>query len=138
MAKRILHADDEPMVLGVTSAVLRHEGYEIHHANDGQEAVDTAKLMLANGGLDLVLMDMRMPKKNGLEAIKEIRTFSETQIPIIILSGHMPDEVMEEAYSMNCEVLPKPYKNQDLIDRVRQSIFGSSSQGTSPQNPQYA
>lgn len=137
MKKRILHADDEAIILKLTSHILGQEEYEIYPVHDGQEAVDAARTMLAQGGLDLVLMDMRMPNRDGMSAIQEIRLFSKN-IPIIILSGYMTEELKKKAYDFNCAFMLKPYRNQELIDKVRQTLSGASPEPTtSPVQPTY-
>ena len=81
MAKRILIVDDEPRYLRLLEANLRTEGYEVVTAQDGLQAVD----VFSNQPIDLVLMDVMMPKLDGFGATQRIREFSNS--PIIILTA---------------------------------------------------
>jgi CheY-like chemotaxis protein len=117
---RILHADDEDLIYNVTSRILKPEGYELHRAHDGIEAVDFTRQMLREGGLSLVLMDMRMPRMGGLDAIKQIRQFS--QIPILVISGRMTEDLVQDCVSLNCDYLFKPYKCAELVEKVKQNL----------------
>ena len=81
MAKRILIVDDEPRYLRLLEANLRTEGYEVVTAQDGAQAVD----VFSGQPIDLVLMDVMMPKLDGLSACTEIKTRMGESAPIIIL-----------------------------------------------------
>ena len=84
MAKRILIVDDEPRYLRLLEANLRTEGYEVVTAQDGAQAVD----VFSNQPIDLVLMDVMMPKLDGFGVIENLRADPELQnIPIIVISA---------------------------------------------------
>ncbi len=121
MVVRILHADDEAFILSLSSSVLGSEGYEVLQAHDGQEAVDIAR----KGGLDLILMDMKMPNKDGMSAIEEIRNFSKN-IPIVIISAYIAAELKQKASNFNCAYLLKPYRCEELVGTVKQILERNS------------
>ena len=77
MAKRILLVDDEPLILKGLKFSLEQDGYETDTAADGEEAL--AKMR--NGGYDIVLLDVMLPKLSGIEVCQNIRETSN--VPII-------------------------------------------------------
>ncbi len=82
--KRALVVDDTVLVRTFVSRSVRAAGYEVFEAEDGEEAIQLANLYFP----DLIIMDVRMPKKDGIEALHELRqnpVFAET--PIIMLTG---------------------------------------------------
>jgi CheY-like chemotaxis protein len=81
--RRILVVDDEPEVLRLLEGTLTEAGYEVITASDGAEAVRRWREL--NGG-DLVILDILMPQKDGLETIIELKTHSPG-VPIIAMSG---------------------------------------------------
>ena len=70
MALKILLAEDEEALSRVYKAALEHQGYEVDQAFNGQEAVDLA----AQNAYQVMIMDIMMPIKTGIEALKEIRS----------------------------------------------------------------
>lgn len=89
MARRILCADDEPELLNTLQILFRSAGYEILTAANGEEAV--AKFREHKDTLDAVVLDLRMPGKDGISAAREIRSESE-HIPIVALSAYIEGE----------------------------------------------
>src|SRR5512139_810096 len=77
---KILVADDEPKILMFVRANLEARGYEVHIAHDGVEAVETASRVSP----DVVVLDVNMPRMDGIEACRRIREWAA--MPIIILS----------------------------------------------------
>ncbi len=82
MAKKVLLVDDDKMARGFFRTLLAGEGYEVLEAGDGAEAVR----LFRQGGVDLLVTDIFMPKMNGLDAILEMDPRSHG-IPVIALSG---------------------------------------------------
>lgn len=82
MPKRVLVVDDDAMARGYIRTLLGQEGYEVIEAGDGKEAV---RLFRA-GKVDLIVMDIFMPKMSGLDAILELDPKS-SGVPVIALSG---------------------------------------------------
>jgi CheY-like chemotaxis protein len=90
--KRILLVDDEPDFLKLMKFWLESKGYYVVTAVDGENAVDLAK----KEELNIILIDLRMPKMDGVEAIKKIREFDKN-IPIIVISAYVDDPKAAEA-----------------------------------------
>jgi CheY-like chemotaxis protein len=90
--KKILICEDEKDVWEFLESLLIKAGFEVHIATDGKEAVDKAREIKP----DLLLLDIRMPKINGLEAAKMIRDFDRV-VKIIFLTGFQSQELLKEA-----------------------------------------
>jgi len=89
--KRILIADDEPDILEIVSYNLTKEGYEIYTAKDGNEAIERAKQL----NPDLIILDIMMPKKTGIEVCKILRSQSFFQDTLIIFLTALNDETSQ-------------------------------------------
>jgi two-component system, OmpR family, alkaline phosphatase synthesis response regulator PhoP len=88
---RILIADDEPDILEIISYNLGKEGYEIHTAKDGNEAIDKAKLI----NPDLIILDVMMPKKTGMEVCQILRNQPLFENTLIIFLTALSDEASQ-------------------------------------------
>lgn len=114
MAKRILIVDDEPRYLRLLEANLRTEGYEVVTAQDGLQAVN----VFSDQPIDLVLMDVMMPKLDGFGATQRIREFSS--IPIIILTAKGDEQDRVRGLDLGADdYLIKPFSATELLARVR-------------------
>jgi C4-dicarboxylate-specific signal transduction histidine kinase len=112
-------ADDEPdMLRFLKSQLLDH--YQVLEAVDGQQAVDKASQFLP----DVILLDMMMPEKDGLEACRELRQKSTTQaIPIILLTARADEETKMAALKAGAsDFLPKPFSTTELHVRIRNLV----------------
>jgi PAS domain S-box-containing protein len=116
----VLVAEDDADVRALLHAVLTGRGYEVIIAENGQVAVD---LFRANPeAVDLILLDMIMPGKNGQEALAEIRE-CRPDIKAIYLSGYAADFMKSRGISDQCvELLDKPFKSSDLLRKVRDTL----------------
>src|SRR5688572_1571824 len=86
MAKRVLIVDDEPRYLRLLEANLRTEGYEVTTAQDGVQALE----VFSAQPIDLVLLDVMMPRLDGFATCQRIREFSN--VPIVILTAGAEDQ----------------------------------------------
>src|SRR3990172_9076628 len=117
MAKRILIVDDEPRYLRLLEANLRTEGYEVITAADGMQAVN----VFSDQPVDLVLMDVMMPKLDGFGATQRIREFSS--VPIIILTAKGDEQDRVRGLDLGADDdLVKPFSATELLARVRQKL----------------
>ena len=112
MAKRILIVDDEPRYLRLLEANLRTEGYEVVTAQDGLQAVG----VFSDQPIDLVLMDVMMPKLDGFGATQRIREFSSTPIIILTAKGDEQDRVRGLDLGAD-DYLVKPFSATELLAR---------------------
>lgn len=113
MAK-ILIVDDERVLVKGIKFNLEHEGYQVQDAYDGEEAVELAR----EGGFDLIILDVMMPKIDGLQACMRIREFSN--VPIIMLTAKSEDA--DKLMGFECgadDYVTKPFNILELKARVR-------------------
>jgi signal transduction histidine kinase/ActR/RegA family two-component response regulator len=115
--KRILITEDNPVNVFVIKQFLERWGAHVEVAINGQEAID----FLLKQQFDLILMDVQMPVKNGLQATLEIRMsdYKWKDIPIIALTASHEDEVKDDIISsgMNDYVI-KPFEPEDLLQKL--------------------
>lgn len=120
--RRVLVAEDEALIRLDLAEMLREEGYEIvGEAGDGQEAVDLAESLRP----DLVIMDVKMPRRDGIDAASEIA--SKRIAPIVILTAFSQRDLVERARDAGAMAyLVKPFSVTDLIPaiEVAMSRFG--------------
>jgi two-component system alkaline phosphatase synthesis response regulator PhoP len=114
--KKILIADDEPDILEIIQYNLVREGYEVITAKDGDEALQKAKLV----NPDLVMLDIMMPKKNGVEVCQLLRAQPAFQHTLIIFLTALSDESthIKGLESGADDYVSKPISPKVLISRV--------------------
>jgi len=114
--KRILIADDEPDILEIISYNLTKEGYEIYTAKDGYEAVERAKQL----NPDLIILDIMMPKKTGVEVCQLLRSQSLFQDTLIIFLTALNDEAshIKGLETGADDYVSKPISPKVLVSRV--------------------
>ena len=115
--ERILIVDDEKEIRDLIDIYLKGEGYETIKAENGEEALHILK---AND-IDLIILDIMMPKVNGIEACLKIR--EEKEMPIIMLSAKSED--MDKILGLNTgadDYLTKPFNPLELVARVKSQI----------------
>ena len=109
----VLIVDDEQRILNFLSSKLRASGYEIITASDGVEALEQVQAQEP----DLVVLDILMPKKDGFETLKELRTFSS--VPVIVLSAKGTNADKVKGLSLGADdYLGKPFSPDELIARI--------------------
>ena len=121
--RRILLVDDDPDVRRSIGATLAAAGYEVITAEDGDEAVRRWRDL--DGG-DLVLLDLFMPEKDGLETIVELRSHTPG-VPIIAMSGGGSTgrvDILQDAKMLGAlETLEKPFTSRVLLDMVARTLL---------------
>ena len=113
MAK-ILVVDDEQVLVKGIKFNLEHEGYQVEVGYDGEQAVELAR----EGGFDLVLLDLMMPKIDGLQACMRIREFSNVPIIMLTAKGEDTDKIMGFECGAD-DYITKPFNLLELKARVR-------------------
>ena len=127
LPKRVAIVDDDLELRTTYSFVLEHLGYRTLTASDGDEIVNHVLRVDAESP-DVILMDYRMPKMNGLEAAKRIlRDRPGTKIII----STADDSVKQQAISAGMTFLQKPFSLDELADAIEESL-GGSGQNTNP------
>ena len=114
--KQILIADDEPDILEIIRYNLEKEGYEVHTAKDGNEAIEKAKQLYP----DLIILDIMMPRKNGVEVCSILRTQPSFQDTLIIFLTAMSDESsqIKGLETGADDYISKPISPKVLVSRV--------------------
>ena len=112
---RILVAEDAQQLSHVLSSAMTASGYQVDIANNGQEAVEQAK----ENAYDVIILDIMMPVKSGLEALKEIRaTGNRTYIMMLTAMGEEDDKVTGLDAGAD-DYLTKPFSLKELLARLR-------------------
>ena len=119
-SKRILLVEDAATMRMVESMTLRGAGYEVLTASNGEEGV--AKAIAEQP--DLILMDVIMPKMNGLDACKKIRESENMKsIPIIMLTTRSEEDQVEIAFTYGCnDYITKPFDTLELLEKIKSHL----------------
>lgn len=114
MLKILIAEDDETSMLHLQLS-LRSMGYELLYVDNGADAISVCK---QNKDLNILLLDIKMPDINGIEVIKEIRTFNKELI-IIVQTAYYATSFEKEAEEAGCnEFLNKPINKSVLISTI--------------------
>lgn len=114
----ILVAEDDDALLKLSEIILTQNGYEVITARDGQEAI--YKFIESKDRIQLVLLDMVMPRKSGKEALEEMRRVNP-EIKAVILSGYTADRInKDEVRDGHTNLLFKPISPKSLLKKVRE------------------
>ena len=114
MAKRILLVDDEPLILKGLRYTLEQEGYEIMTATDGEEAL---KVFMENQ-VDLILLDVMLPKMDGIQVCQRIRENSNVPIIMLTAKGEDMDKILGLEYGAD-DYMTKPFNILEVKARIK-------------------
>ena len=114
----LLVADDDPAVRDSLERTLRHAGYQVIAAPDGQAALDR----LREGGVDLVLTDLRMPGLTGLELLREAKAVAPDVDVILLTAFGTVEEAVKAMKDGAIDFLTKPFRQAQLMKVVRQAL----------------
>ena len=114
---RILIADDEEGIRESLSLILNGE-YDLEFAGDGEETLSR----LTKESFDLVLLDIKMPKLDGLEVLKRLK--GHNHLPaVLILTAYQSVELAKEAVKLGAQnYLPKPFEREQILNAVRGAL----------------
>ena len=129
---RILLVDDEQAVQTLLTYPLRKDGYEVVSAQDGRQALD----LFAEQRFDLVVLDIMMPRLDGIEVCRRLR--ARSQVPIIMLTAK--DDEVDKVLGLEMgadDYITKPFSVREFRSRVRAALRRSEMGGgrTTPQEP---
>ncbi len=111
---RVLVVEDDAAIADVLRRTLRQEGHEVRSAGDGVEALELAESFVP----DLVILDLGLPKLDGVEVCRRLR--AESDAPILILTARTDtDDRVEGLDSGADDYLVKPFERQELLARMR-------------------
>jgi DNA-binding response OmpR family regulator len=110
---RVLVVDDEKRILNFLISKLKFTGYEVHTAGTGVEALEMVRTKNPN----LVVLDVMMPRMDGFETLKKLRSFSS--VPVIILSARGANEDKIKGLGLGADdYLAKPFNPNELVARI--------------------
>lgn len=116
----ILLAEDDDLVRQLLSRVLRGQGYRVLEASDGQTAIDMFRN--ASADVQLVLTDLMMPRRSGLELVDSVLAFKQGT-PIVVMSGFTSDpEGAKRLNELGMTVIDKPTTPTEVLTKVRQTL----------------
>ncbi len=130
---KVLVVDDESRMRKLVKDFLTRSGYDVLEAGDGEQALD---IFFKEKDIALIVLDVMMPKMDGWQVCKEIRTFS--QVPIIMLTarGDEQDELTGFKLGVD-EYIAKPFSPKILVARI-EAILRRAGQGSSDDTLEYA
>ena len=113
-ARRVLVVDDDPSILKLVGYALAQEGYEVHSTGDGAEV----EALFAEVSPALVILDVMLPGKSGLEIARDLR--ARSSVPIIILSARAEevDRILGLEFGAD-DYVTKPFSPRELVSRVK-------------------
>lgn len=114
--QKILVVDDEPDIVELIAYNLKREGYQVYTASNGQEAVSTAKKVMP----DLIILDVMMPKMDGIEACRIMRAMPEFKSTFMVFLTARSEEYSEIAgFNVGADdYIAKPIKPRALLSRI--------------------
>jgi DNA-binding response OmpR family regulator len=117
MSTHVLLAEDDEDVRALAELVLRREGYEVTAVSDGQAALDAA----ADRTPSVAVLDVSMPRMDGLETARRLRERAETrEVPIMLLTARVTEADRERGRDAGVDaLLDKPFSPAVLAERVR-------------------
>ena len=114
MARRVLIVDDEPLIVKGLKYSLEHDGFETESAADGEEAVNK----FFAGQFDLILLDVMLPKLNGIEVCRRIREKSNVPIIMLTAKGEDMDKILGLEYGAD-DYMTKPFNILEVKARIK-------------------
>lgn len=112
--KRVLVVDDEESILKVVSYALSQEGFEVHTATDAAGA----EFIFSEIDPDLVILDLMLPGKSGLDVARDLREHSDTPIIMLSARGDEVDKVLGLEFGAD-DYVTKPFSPRELVSRVK-------------------
>jgi nucleoid-associated protein ndpA len=125
---KLLLVDDDVELTELLSSLLTLEGFDVQTANNGLEA-----LQKLDESHELVLLDVMMPKLNGLDTLKEIRKVSNVPVMMLTARGEDIDRVLGLELGAD-DYLPKPFNDRELVARIRAILRRSVSPSNNVDN----
>ena len=129
MASRIALVDDDRNILTSVTMALEAEGYDVVSYNDGEEALAG----IGSTPVDLAVLDIKMPRMDGMELLKKLRTTNE--LPVIFLTSK--DDEIDEMLGLRMgadDYITKPFSQRLLIERIRAVLRRKTVKETDPES----
>ncbi|MEY2434523.1 MAG: hypothetical protein QOC92_4248 [Acidimicrobiaceae bacterium] len=125
----VLVVDDDPVILKLLEVNFEMEGFTVLTAKDGEEGIEVAR----SEQPDLIVSDIMMPKKSGLELVIDLKSDPRTsEIPIILLSAKAQNADVRSGMDAGADdYVTKPFEPLDLVDRVNRLLEARASKRSS-------
>ena len=118
--RSILVVEDDDVALDLLAEILRRHHFQVWTASSVAFALE----LLEKRSVDLVLSDIRMPERGGMDLLKQIRE-NQSRIPVVLLSAFGDEHLWVEALSAGAvDLIPKPFKKQEIIDVINKTLAG--------------
>ena len=115
---KILVIDDEPVVLNSCRKVLEEDGFDVYLVPSADEALKAMKKKV----FDLLLVDVKMPKHNGIYLMQKVKE-KWPDVPIIVMSGYPTPDTITDGAKMGADAfIAKPFTPDELLETIRQVI----------------
>jgi DNA-binding response OmpR family regulator len=111
---RALVVDDEPPLVRLVTSYLEREGFQVQAAGDGEQAVELAKSWQP----EVIVLDLMLPRTDGIEACRQIRTFSDAYIVMLTARAEEVDKLVGLGVGAD-DYLTKPFSPRELVARIR-------------------
>jgi two-component system response regulator FlrC len=126
--KSILVVEDDAVALDLLEEILKRNNFRVWVASSVAMAVG----VLERVDVDLVLSDIRMPERGGMDLLRLLREQRPT-LPVVLLSAFGDEHLWVEALSYGAvDLIPKPFKKQEIIDVINRTLFGPSGPEGNP------
>jgi len=123
-SKKVLVAEDSSVIQNLTKRILQFQNYEITSVRDGQEVLE----VLAKNDFDIILMDINMPKMDGIECTRQIRSLEDdlkAEVPIVAITGNARNYSREDFKDAGInDFLQKPIDFDLLVETVKKFTSG--------------
>ncbi len=126
MNRKVLLIEDEPNIIEAIRFLLMRDGWEVETHSDGSTAVQAVQ----KSGPALVILDMMLPGRSGMDILRDLREISETaNLPVLMLTarGQSRDRDMAERAGVS-RFMTKPFSNAEVLDVVRDLLAQAPSQ----------
>ena len=125
---KILVVDDDAIVIKSCRRILEAEGFEVTSVPSADEALEKIKYY----EFDLLLMDVKMPKHDGIFLMREVKK-NWPDIPIMVMSGYPTPETIADVLKLGAtQFIPKPFRPDELVKAVRQATQKMPRKKSSP------
>jgi len=118
MPRRVLVVEDDPSIRHLIGKVLSRAGFRIAEALDGHEALER----LSHHNFDLVLLDVWMPRMNGLDVLTELRRRGWTQRVILMTGDHAPETLLQGVRQQASQYISKPFSAEELLSVIEKVL----------------
>jgi CheY-like chemotaxis protein len=125
--RHVLVADDSPAIRYVAASALRSQGAIVQETSDGRQAI----ALVTSGNFDLVLMDVQMPRIDGLDATRKLRAEGFNKLPILALTASSAAEHQDCLAAGMDDVIQKPFTRASLISQVLHCLEEAGGAGDS-------